>query len=278
MKDIKLKIKYKVVSYPLPLILKLSNICSLFHTKIIKEFISSVEPTLKSKLPELLANASILLNNYEWVVNVNINYSTPQNLGNRFSITIQISTYNDRIKNMTLVTSDNTDIFTLFLGNNTSFKSYCDFLSSLTPECASLKYLFVPSNKLNFDKFDHLYQNLYSFLNEVNSKDLIPNKNISIRNLTFLIDSKIKWHANYKPSNMMYINFINCHIAFFGTTGQGKSEFIKNFKEYYALEETSIQTFLFSLMSEDMVNNEYIEEITDDNVFEILEITKLLNY
>lgn len=278
MKNIKLKIKYKVVSYLLPLIFKFSNICSLFHTKILKEFISSVEPTLKSKLPELLANASILLNNYEWVVNVKIDYSTPQNLGNRFSITIQISTYNDRIKNMTLVTSGNTDIFTLFLGDNTSFKSSCDFLSSLTPECVSLKYLFVPSNKLNFDKFDHLYQNLYSFLNKVNSKNLIPNKNISISNLTFLIDSKIKWHANYKPSNMMYIDFINCHIAFFGTTGQGKSEFIKNLKKYYALEETSIKTFLFSLMSEAMVNNEYIEEITDDNVFEILEITKLLNY
>lgn len=278
MEDIKLKIKYKVVSYPLPLRVKLSNICSFFHIKIIKEFISSVEPTLKSKLPELLANPSILLNNYEWVVTINIDYSELQDLRNRFAITIQISTHDEQIKNMTLVTSDDTDTFTLFLDKNVSFKSYCDFLSSLTPECASLNYLFVPSNKLNFDKFNHLYQNLYSFLNEVNSKDLIPNKNISISNLTFLIDSKIKWHANYKPSNMMYIDFINCHIAFFGTTGQGKSEFIKHFQKYYALEETSIKTFLFSLMNEDMVNNEYIEEITDDNVFEILEITKLLNY
>lgn len=280
MDDIKFKIKYKIASSHLPLRSKLSNICPFFYNSVLKNFISSVDKTLKSKLPTLLHNLSCLLNNYNWIIHIDVDYGT-QNLANYFSIQIRVSSYDKKIENLILSNSyDNIDAFTCFLNENNFAESYCTFLSSLSPEEVSFKYLFSFSNKAKFYEFNNLYQNLHNFIDEINSKNLISNnQKISISNISFIIEKDIKWKANYKIYNsLITIDDLKEHIASFGTTGKGLSNFIKYFMTYYTLKETSTKTFLESLMHENIVSNEYINEITDDNVFEILELTKLLNY
>lgn len=218
---------------------------------------------LEPKLPDLLRRISEYYQNYDWTLNLSINSEICETF--KFHLTLN---------------SENKKITPFIVSSNIldSFDEYLKTIENLNTDNFIL-FISIPKY-LWHRKKEHPYYDeaipsicfdFFNFIDEIKNKNISPLFTKNVFNVEIYINlffgKELEW-------SVVYIRTIvpdNCSIP---------DIIVENKSLCYSILDNNKSTFLKTMIDSGVIKSEHknIENITDDNVYEILEYIKIVSY